>query len=127
MKLYKLFFILLFVTSALKAETINEALTGVKRQFFGSSLVPINDPRVIALMATGVVTVCAGALIGAALWSDNEKSKELGLLQKIVGSLTADGFILGGFLEILFARALVTAIDEASHQMLQEWNKHRYQ
>lgn len=134
MKLNKLFFLLFLFTPALKAESgsgfipaIKEAVTGLKRHTVGSQLAPLDDPRVMALIAAGVLTTCAGVLIAASVFSDDEKSKELSFFKKIAASLTADGLILGGILEILFARALITAADEASHQALQKWNEFRYQ
>lgn len=123
--------VLLFVTATIKAEQaftmqgIQGTISDLKREWCGASLVPAQDPRVIALIAAGVLTTCFGGLLVSAAFSDNKEGKPANILKKALAFIMGDLFVIGGIMEILFSRVIITSIDEVSHEALKEWNNNK--
>jgi len=125
--LLPLFVVLFFLNNAFAGDGlldgVVETAKHVKRQVVGTELVSVKDPRVIALIATGVITVAFGGLVVAGALSTSEEAEKAGFFKKTFAFLAGDLFIVAGILEVLFARAIITGVDELSFHLLQEINK----
>lgn len=113
------------MNATLKADfdlNVEGALNNVKRELVGLSLASVDDYRVVALVVTGVLTSCFGALTIAAILSDKEEVKQLNFFKKAYSYLGGNVFLVAGILEILLSRFLITGIDEISYRALQELN-----
>jgi hypothetical protein len=100
-------------------------LNAIKKGIFGPSLVPANDPRVIGVIVASIISIVCGSILTYKAFADEKENEQKSFLKRALAFIVGNILVSGGFAEIFFARASVTALDEITHQVLQEINNNR--
>jgi hypothetical protein len=104
-------------------DAAGDAAQGVVKAILGPSLVSADDPRVIAVIVGGLLSMGVGAYLIHEAFSNSEEAQRASAFKKICSFLIGDMYVGAGLVTVLFSRSIVTAVDEFMVLALREINK----
>lgn len=125
-KLLVIIFCAFFITATTAKNiksSISTNISGLKNQLMGPSLVPSNDPRLIAIIIASLFAAGLGGYLVYDSLADSKEGKPKSSLRRLLAFVFGNVLISGSFIELFFARTSLSVFDQFTQEYMQQIHK----